>query len=368
MRRRFVYTLWLGLPGCLATWNPPVSEGWDHALWFTWTPADPDQHDSPGQVWRWTVPDGVQRVHLTAWGAGGGGSVGRPEDRLDIGFEGGAGGLASMEWAVTPGSTLLVVTGRGGQAGGTTGAGAWNAPAEGRSWLGHGGPGAPISGPTLPRVDGAEGGPVPGCRPLDPDGAWWCTGAGAGGGWSGVFAGEDLDDLVPDNAITIAGGGGGGGAGGPGADGGGERGDDAPDCGPTAGSVAGTGGGPATPGGQPARGITLDGATTYGPFGDALRGGSGGHANPHMGLNFRGAGTRGGGGGGGGWFGGGGGVSTLTGAPGCGGGGGSGLVRDLNGRLRSGGAPTLPAEDDDVWGRGGPAGQDGGHGGVRIQW
>ena len=352
--------------GCLADWSPPSTGGWAHEAWFAWTPVDERDPTGPGRAWRWIVPEGVTRVTVTAWGAGGGGSVVAPEAHATLGHPGGAGGLAIVELDVEPGQAWVVVPGRGGLQGGARGAGVWTAPLPTVPWLGGGGPGAPIAGSKLPRA--SEGDlDSPGCRPLDPQAAWICTGAGAGGGWSGVFLGETLDDAVPGAALLVAGGGGGGGAGGAGGDGGGAQGVDAPTCGLQGASMPGRGGQQDAGGAGGVRAITLDDPLRLGGFGAPLLGGSGGHANPHMGLIYDGGSLHGGGGGGGGWFGGSGGTNTLPNHPGCGGGGGSGWAAGP-GRLSAGAAPAVAAEAGAVWGAGGVAGAAGGHGGVRIQW
>ncbi len=310
------------------------------------------------------MPEGARRVAITAWGAGGGGSVALATERVPVGYAGGAGGVAVVELEVTPGEPLLIVPGRGGLAGGALGPGAWTWQGEAGGVTG-GGPGAPVAGEALPFLIGGEE-DLPGCRPLSADAAWLCTGAGAGGGFSGVFAGAALTDLRPEAARVIAGGGGGAGAGGDGGAGGGVSGEDAPACGLAGVSFAGPGGGPDAPGGRGVRATTLEAAGGLGTLGGALRGGSGGYANAHLGLSAGAGATRGGGGGGAGWYGGGGGAVALPGQPGCGGGGGSGYAPD--GRLGVGDAPDLPAAAGEVWGAGGAPGEDGGHGGVRIQW
>lgn len=356
------------LTGCLAGWRPPASEGWDEELWFVWEPANDRLPDGPGQAWRWTVPEGVGRISIEAWGAGGGGSVARPEDRVNVGYGGGAGGWSRAEVAVVPGQVLVIVPGRGGDVGGRRGAGAWTSAPPDHPWLGGGGPGAPITGPRLPELRPFQPGDRPGCQPLDPEAAFRCTGAGAGGGWSGVFLADDLSEIEVDGALVLAGGGGGAGAGGPGGDGGGPQGDDAPPCGIEGASRAGSGGGQGRPGGGGARALTLDDERRFGGFGAALLGGSGGMASPHLGLGGSGGGARGGGGGGGGRWGGGGGANTLPNAPGCGGGGGSGWVPDVRGQMTTGGAPEVEGPGGQVLGAGGAPGAPGGGGGVRIRW
>ena len=364
MQRRSLLTCVLvTLGGCLAGWQPPATEGWDHGQWVGWDPIDPLHPNGPGQAYRWTVPEGTTRVLLTAWGAGGGGSVTRSFERVARGHAAGSGGLAIAEVEVVPGEVLLVVPGRGGDAGGSRGAGVWVVEDDLAPWLGGGGPGAPAAGADLPRVIVGDGGGRFGCQPVDPGAVWACTGAGAGGGWSGVFRATDLDAVSHANALVVAGGGGGGGSGGPGGAGGGERGEDAPPCGFPDASHPGLGGLPDAPAVLGVRAIFLEDPLRVGGVAGPLRGGSGGYANPFMALGLSRGGTRGGGG----WFGGSGGAASLPGHPGCGGGGGSSWASGL-GVLVAGGAPAMPAMDGATWGLGGAAGRSGGHGGVRIQW
>ena len=84
-------------------------------------------------VTAWTVPDGVTKIFAFAIGAGGGGSLHRQSsnDFTDTKCaEGGAGGgYASGVIAVTPGATINVTIGKGGdglafQVGGATAGGA----------------------------------------------------------------------------------------------------------------------------------------------------------------------------------------------------------------------------------------------------
>ena len=357
----------MSLSGCLAGWQPPAADGWSRGLWVPWGPVDAQRPEGPGQAYRWTVPDGVSRVLITAWGAGGGGSVTRASQRVATGYPGGPGALAAAEVDVSPGEVLLVVPGRGGDPGGVRGAGVWVAEDDDAPWLGAGGPGAPAAGVDLPRVAVGAVAEAVGCRPVDPEAVLACTGAGAGGGWSGVFLAAELDELSHANALVVAGGGGGGGSGGPGGAGGGARGADAPPCGFPEVSHPGLGGLDNAPAVLGVRAIYLEDPLRTGGAAGPLRGGSGGYANPHMGIGASRGGTRGGGGGGGGWYGGSGGAASMPGHPGCGGGGGSSWAKGLGTRITAG-APEVAAADGDVWGRGGAAGRRGGHGGVRVQW
>lgn len=363
--RATTWLWWLGVGGCLAAYDPPATGGWAHELVFLWEPAEPTRPDDVGQAWRWTVPDGVTRIAVTAWGAGGGGSLTRPDERAGDGYAGGAGGLVVAELDVVPGETLIVVPGRGGPAGGHEGLGAWTRVPE---RPGAGGAGAPISGVDLVPIADRPTRPFFSCAPLDPTAPVQCMGAGAGGGASLVARGERLDEVAPDTTLVVAGGGGGGGAGGPGGAGGGRLAEDAPPCGTEGTSVPGAGARDDAPGVLGVRAITLDDAVRLGGHGAALAGGSGGYASPHLGLGLRGSGNLGGGGGGGGWFGGSGSASTLPNAPACGGGGGSGHAVGSHVQSTTGTAPEVPDDDGRIHGTAGAPGGDGGHGAVRIQW
>lgn len=56
-------------------------------------------------VYTWTVPSGVTKLLVEAWGGGGGGAAGGGE---------GGGGYAAAEWVVTPGSTVNITVGAAG--------------------------------------------------------------------------------------------------------------------------------------------------------------------------------------------------------------------------------------------------------------
>ncbi len=53
----------------------------------------------------WTVPTGVTKILVEAWGGGGGGAVGGG---------GGGGGYAAVEWTVTPGANVSITIGAAG--------------------------------------------------------------------------------------------------------------------------------------------------------------------------------------------------------------------------------------------------------------
>ena len=63
----------------------------------------------------WTVPAGVTRARVSAWGGGGGG--GGASDCGGAGFGGGAGGYGQSIVSVTPGESVSVTIGAGGTAG-----------------------------------------------------------------------------------------------------------------------------------------------------------------------------------------------------------------------------------------------------------
>ncbi|WP_153796276.1 T9SS type A sorting domain-containing protein [Foetidibacter luteolus] len=125
----------------------------------------------PGQVFKttfpytgadqtWVVPNGVTKIVVKAWGAGGAGG------NYIFNDVGGGGGFAMDTLNVTPGEVLTIITGGGGQPGAGVGA------------YGGGGPKS-------------------------------CGGGGRGGGRSGVRNSSDIE------LITAGAGGGGGGAGAP---------------------------------------------------------------------------------------------------------------------------------------------------------
>jgi hypothetical protein len=347
--------------GCLADWRPPSADLSGGTAWFL--PPDASRPDA-AYAYRWQVPDGVTRLSITAWGSGGGGSVVAPDDGVALGYRGGDGALVLAEVDVRGLDALVIVPGTGGLAGGAHGAGGWAYPLDVAARLSGGGPGAPISGLDLP-VANAEIARA-GCTPVDDDAPWRCTGAGAGGGWSGVFDGTDLDDVVPSRALVVAGGGGGAGAGGDGGDGG-ASGTLAETCGSAGTSFPGTGARPDAPGGSGVRAIVYAEPGRLGTFGAPLSGGSGGYHSPHMALVFSRGTVRGGGGGGGGWFGGGGGATALSNAPGCGGGGSSWAVNDFA-LFTTGGAPAESGPAGQDLGAGGLPGEPGLGGAVRLSW
>lgn len=70
-------------------------------------PSPVTTYSYTGAVQSFTVPSGVQKVRVYAWGAGGGGGS-------DVNASGGAGGYSEALVNVSPGQTLQVVVGQGG--------------------------------------------------------------------------------------------------------------------------------------------------------------------------------------------------------------------------------------------------------------
>lgn len=259
-----------------------------------------------GALQSFTVPAGVTSITVTAWGAAGGaGAV--------AGVRGGAGGFARGTVPVTPGQTLRVLVGQGGD-----------------RW-------APLSsdGGVLPADAGVSSG-------------------GAGGGLSGVFTPSADGGVSQATALVIAGGGGGGGLfdnvtfGASGGNGGGAFGADGAQAGTTSFAARGLGGSPQAGG---VGGCSTSASMAQcGQTGLPLQGGGGGVGAlqfPRRGATFGGGGGAGtssssvAGGGGGGYFGGGGGANETP----QGGGGGSGFLASAatDGVLTRGTTPGIPA-------------------------
>jgi len=113
----------------------------------------------------WTVPAGCYRIVAECWGAGGGGGYGNSTTLHGGG--GGAGGGAIKSWDVTPGDTVNVVVGGGGQGGlGPTDANGANGANStvtigATSIIGYGGQGGQGGGSRFGGVGGiASGGDV----------------------------------------------------------------------------------------------------------------------------------------------------------------------------------------------------------------
>jgi len=212
-----------------------------------------------GSVQTVSLPAGATTVKATVWGAAGGGFSTTQQSAST----GGAGGYAAGTVDVSGISTLAVVVGRGGSAGGSTNA------------FGGGG-----------GVGSANAGDQP----------------GAGGGLSGVFR----DSYALANALVVAGGGGGGSGYGQGGNGGGSTGNTG------AGGASFTGGVGGSQSGGGAHGSGSYTNSGYATDGSALQGGT------MLAPNYCGAG------GGGGYYGGG--SGTANNWSGSSGGGGSGYV------------------------------------------
>jgi hypothetical protein len=76
----------------------------------------------PGQTLSWTVPAGITRIMIEAWGGGGGGELisylKQYANQYEIyGVGGGAGGFASRMTSVTPGQVIKIIVGKGGVGG-----------------------------------------------------------------------------------------------------------------------------------------------------------------------------------------------------------------------------------------------------------
>ena len=274
------------------------------------------------------VPEGVSTVLVKAWGAGGGswnsGQCGA----------GGAGGFAYAELLVTPGETLTVLVGEGGEDGFT----GWGGDVE--------------EGPDQPVHYG---------------------GGGAGGLYSGNGGGRSAIRRGEDELLTAAGGGGAaccnsgpencgnGGAGGlPGEDG-----ENSLEPTDTTYGEAGTGASHVCSGNG--------GLTTCGGGCGGWQSGSGAGGSPFKGgSTIKSASGQGGGGGGGGRNGGGSGGGDCGGNQGGGGGGGSCWAPPASGCVLSGSGATPANTEDPQWGGsagiGGAPGQAGTGGRVLIAW
>jgi hypothetical protein len=217
-----------------------------------------------GSQQTFVVPVGITEIYVKMWGAGGGGGV---SGGWSYGSDGGGGGCSIGLIPVTPGETLQIVVGRGGQT----------------NWP---------NSQTL--VYGGGGG-----LKNNSDNRY----AGAGGGYTGIFR----SSVTQGNALMIAGGGGGGGSSRAGA-----------------GNFGGAGGGLEGQRG----GSSYDGKWNYGGGGGTQSAGGTGISQAggalYGGYGGEGGNGYGGGGGGGFWGGAGGGYSESNTM--AGGGGGSGYL------------------------------------------
>jgi hypothetical protein len=296
-----------------------------------------------------TVPGGVRRIGVLEWGAGGGGTAGRPQ------FGAGAGGFAVGDVAVRPGAQLTVSVGQGGYAGGA-----------GFGQYIYGGGGLGGNG----RNTGGSGGGMSALW----QGAYATTPILIAGGGGGASPGSQTVGSAGRYPAVIGGGGGGGLTGG--------------SDGTRYSGQGGTQYGPGDPGGPPG---PCDGSGIGGTAptpGQQYNGGNGAGSDPDP--PGRGVVAAGGGGGGGGYFGGGGGTCQVyvTGDPNGAGGGGSGYFEVgtvSHGRTVAGRDGTAAGLDRSArpaaaamrspfyrpgigWGGGGSGAANGGNGQIVIEW
>ncbi|MBS1596113.1 MAG: collagen-like protein [Bacteroidetes bacterium] len=129
-----------------------------------------------GGAQTWNVPAGVSLVYVKLWGAGGGSAYSTGDG------PGGGGGFVSGYLPVTPGSTLTLIVGQGGYAGGTGGGAAYGGGGTGTT-SNSGGGGGRTAIQLIPGTDlvtaGAGGG---GAK------SYWRMGGGGGGGLIGAAA------------------------------------------------------------------------------------------------------------------------------------------------------------------------------------
>jgi len=268
-----------------------------------------------------SVPDGVTLLNITAWGAGGGGGYNQATTREARGMVGAGGACAECDIVVTPGESLTITVGTGGQRsidgasalGGVPGGGAATGAGDSPNYGFQGGGGgggytAILRGSTVLVVAGAGGGggnAESSSYPVYNDGA---------GGLNGL------------NGQSVGGGAGGGGA----------------NSSPRSGGIAGSSGGA---GGAPTLAATA-GADDQGGAGAM-----------NQTFNFAS-----GGGGGGGWAGGGGGgVDTNIGSAGGGGGSGYFDLSVLN-VVGTAGLKDVPGNSGDAYNGGRGYGGNGGSG------
>ena len=179
--------------------------------------------DMPGLSTTWTVPPGINRVHVLVVAGGGGGgtrNAGVGSGGTDGGAGGGAGGFIEyLAYPVTPGDTIPVTVGAGGGGGGNPGPGGQQPGAKGQN---------SVFG-LLTAEGGGSGGSGPGGNPGGSGGSGGGGGGGGGGGtpggtgnfasssnhpFSGYFQYGNPGGTAPNSPPYI--GAGGGGAGSPG--------------------------------------------------------------------------------------------------------------------------------------------------------
>ena len=164
-----------------------------------------------------TVPTGVTQVSAVVVGGGGGGGNATNDDEPGAG--GAGGGLSYGTFSVTPGESLTVTVGSGGQNGNTGGTGGTSSLSRGGTTLLSGGGGSGGSSTDFGASGGGSGGSSGGTE-RDGGGTGGnggstsdsTTGAGGGGGAAGYSGnGGEGADRGTTNATAGSGGGGGGG-------------------------------------------------------------------------------------------------------------------------------------------------------------
>ena len=203
----------------------------------------PQIYDYVGVPESFVVPEGVTSIDVSGWGAGGGGGFCESSGRLGIGFTGSGGAYAICTIPVTPGETLTVIVGQGGQTNvlGLDAAGGYpdggqafgvgNSPNYGlqnggggggstsllrgstvllRIGAGGGGGSNQIPGDAadLPENTGAGGGTFPGWIGFDGQGTNSASGGGGGNGTGGIAGGSintRVADATPGDALGFGG-------------------------------------------------------------------------------------------------------------------------------------------------------------------
>lgn len=162
----------------------------------------------------WTVPAGITRVYVQAWGGGGGGGPGTLAAIAGAG--GGAGGYGAILTSVTPGNSITVTVGAGGTAGpllGVGGAGGTTSFGVLLSATGGSGGAAGATGPTAGgtstaaiNISGGKGNGGGALAVIAAGGMGGSAGGGGGPGGGGSSSGGSAG-----GAGSVPGGGGGGG-------------------------------------------------------------------------------------------------------------------------------------------------------------
>ncbi len=140
--------------------------------------------NSANGQYAWTVPAGVTKIMIEAWGAGGGG--GSSDNANQNGGAGGGGGYGKGIYTVTTGASLVVIVGKGGKGADTTPTTSGGS-AGGTSSVGSlisatgGGGGAPFYGCVACVVGGSS------TAPINVVGGYAIVNLVPGGGGSGGF-------------------------------------------------------------------------------------------------------------------------------------------------------------------------------------